>query len=319
MNGDTDRIVLRFLAAPGEVGTSGDTVAAGRVLEWIDRAAYACAVGWSGRYCVTAYAGDINFKRAIRPGQLVEVHARLVLTGTSSMHVLVSVEVSDPRVRDFSTALHCLLVMVAVDEDGRPVAVPAWKPWSDADRTLATRVEARIEGRRVIQEAMSSADYSHEGTTPRTVLRFLAAPHDVNWGGNVHGGTVMRWMDEAAGVCAESWTGSPAVAVYAGGTQFVRPISIGALVEVDARMIHVTGRSMHLSIRVRSAPPSSPQAMHVATHSIGIYVSVSDARAQAVPALALVTPQDLQLDELAVELARLRSTMAVIPQGLTKA
>ena len=29
-------------------------------------------------------------------------------------------------------------------------------------------------------------------------LRFLAAPSDVNWGGKVHGGTVMRWIDEAA-------------------------------------------------------------------------------------------------------------------------
>lgn len=319
MNPDNDRIILRFLAAPSEVGTSGETVAAGHVLEWIDRAAYACAVGWSGHYCVTAYAGDINFKQAIRPGQLVEVHARLVLTGTTSMHVLVSVEVSDPQLRDFVTALHCLAVMVAVDDAGAPTAVPTFTPWSDADRTLATRVQARIAGRRVIQEAMSAANYGHPGTTPRTVLRFLAAPHDVNWGGNVHGGTVMRWMDEAAGACAESWTGHPAVAVYAGGTQFVRPIAIGALVEVDARLIHVTERSMHLSVRVRSAPPATPQSMQDATHSLGIYVSLEGGRAEPVAAMSLVTAQDRELDELAVELTRLRSELAIIPQGLTKA
>lgn len=48
-------ITLRFLAAPTDVLSAGSQgVHGGRVLEWIDKAAYACAVGWSGTYCVTA-------------------------------------------------------------------------------------------------------------------------------------------------------------------------------------------------------------------------------------------------------------------------
>ena len=66
---------LRFLAAPTDVADLGGTaVAGGRVLEWIDKAAYACAVGWSGGYCVTAYVGNITFARPIHSGDLVEVH-----------------------------------------------------------------------------------------------------------------------------------------------------------------------------------------------------------------------------------------------------
>ena len=38
----------------------------------------------------------------------------------------------------------------------------------------------------------------------QATLRFLAAPTDVNWGGKTHGGTVMRWIDEAAHVLAET-------------------------------------------------------------------------------------------------------------------
>ena len=45
-------IVLRFLAAPMDI-TYGGTVHGGKLLEWIDKAGYACAAGWSGRYCVT--------------------------------------------------------------------------------------------------------------------------------------------------------------------------------------------------------------------------------------------------------------------------
>ena len=47
-------MTLRFLAAPTDVSEDGVTVQAGRVLEWIDKAGYACAVGYSGGYCVTA-------------------------------------------------------------------------------------------------------------------------------------------------------------------------------------------------------------------------------------------------------------------------
>ena len=46
-------VTLRFLAAPTDVGHSG-SVDAGTVLEWVDKAAYATAVGWAKSYCVTA-------------------------------------------------------------------------------------------------------------------------------------------------------------------------------------------------------------------------------------------------------------------------
>ena len=56
---------------------------------------------------------------------------------------------------------------------------------------------------------MKEQSYTEAGTAPRATLRFLAAPTDVNWGGKVHGGTVMRWIDEAAYVCAAGWSRGP--------------------------------------------------------------------------------------------------------------
>jgi acyl-CoA hydrolase len=46
MAGEASEIVLRFLAAPFDI-TYGGTVHGGKLLEWIDKAGYACAVGWS--------------------------------------------------------------------------------------------------------------------------------------------------------------------------------------------------------------------------------------------------------------------------------
>ena len=59
----------------------------------------------------------------------------------------------------------------------------------------------------------------------------------------MHGGKVMRWIDEAAHVLATQWLGTGAnIAVYAGGFRFYRPLRIGHLVEVEARLLHTGGR-----------------------------------------------------------------------------
>lgn len=39
---------------------------------------------------------------------------------------------------------------------------------------------------------------------------FLAQPTDVNFGGKVHGGMVMKWIDQAGYACAVSWSGHTA-------------------------------------------------------------------------------------------------------------
>ena len=318
-DGGPDRLTLRFLAAPSEVTVSGHAVPAGRVLEWIDKAAYACAVGWSANYCVTAYVGDVNFSQPILPGELIEVHARIVLTGKSSMHILVRVESADVRGREFREAMSCILVMVAVDADGKPRAVPEWTPWSEGDVTLRDRAQARIEPRRAIQKVTMRQEYSDLGTTPRTVFRFLAAPGDANWGGNAHGGTVMRWIDEAAYACAASWSSEAAVAVYAGGIHFHQPIRIGDLVELDARLIHTGPHSMHVSIRVSSGRTTAPRQLQLTTQCMSVFVDPTDSGGAAdIRPLPLITSEDIELDDYARHLIDLRKALAVIPPGLSR-
>lgn len=55
-------ITLRFLAEPGDVNFGGK-VHGGAVMKWIDLAAYACSAAWSGKYCITAYAGGFVLLR----------------------------------------------------------------------------------------------------------------------------------------------------------------------------------------------------------------------------------------------------------------
>ena len=204
MTASTGELTLRFLAAPTDAGHV-EGVGGGRVLEWIDKAAYACAANWSGTYCVTAYVGDVRFTRPIPVGDIVEAHARLVHTGRSSMHVAVTVSSGDPNTLALPPATRCRVVFVAVDGSGSTVAVPPWKPATDEQRAQQEAATQRVGVRAEIEKSMAEQQYTGAGTAPRPGLRFLAAPTDVNFGGKVHGGTVMRWIDDAAYVCATGW------------------------------------------------------------------------------------------------------------------
>ncbi|MFE7421197.1 acyl-CoA thioesterase [Rhodococcus sp. NPDC057529] len=299
-------ITLRFLAAPTEVATLGGAVQGGRILEWIDKAAYACAVGWSGSYCVTAYVGNIKFTRSIESGHLVEVEARLVHTGRSSMHIQCTVSSADPRTGQFTEASNCLIIFVAVDDSGKPTTVPPWKPITAADRAESEEAVMRIGLRADIEEAMSKQSYTDAGTAPESLTRFLAAPTDVNWGGKTHGGTVMRWIDEAAYLCGTSWNGTPCVSVYAGGVRFYRPIQIGHVVEVDARLLHTGAQTMHISVHVRSGDPRTRE-MNLTTHCLTVVAAVDDGgAATAARQWVPQSDEDRKLEAHARELIALR-------------
>src|SRR5688500_10666731 len=132
-------ITLRFLAEPTDVNFGGK-VHGGAVMKWIDQAAYAAAVGWCGTYAVTVAVGGIRFLAPVRIGDLVAARAKLVRTGTTSMHVSADVPAGRPREAGQSPRLctHCMIVFVAMDEaTTAPVPVPPWTPANDADRRLA--------------------------------------------------------------------------------------------------------------------------------------------------------------------------------------
>jgi len=318
-----DRVTLRFMSEPGDTAAGGRSVAAGSVMEWIDKAGYACAVGWAGTYCVTAYVGNVHHRRPILPGSIIEVVARLVHTGRTSMHVVVTVSSSDVNVHDYTPATTCILVFVAKGADGRPAAVPEWVPTSPSDRTLAAAALERIPARSQIKRLMLDEEYTEAGRAPRTTLRFLVPPGAVNWGGNAHGGTVMRWIDEASYACAASWAqdgdgASEAVAVYSGGIHFFAPVRIGDLVVVDARLMYTGEHSMHISIRVSSADPRRPDELSLTTQCMSVFVvpGRSDG-ALPIPQWKPSTDEDIRIAQHAQEIIRLREDIVPIPASLT--
>ena len=152
-SGQAHELTLRFMAEPTDMNIYR-RVHGGAVMKWIDQAGYACAAGWSGRACMTVYVGGIRFYKPIRIGHLVEVHARLILTGRTSMHIAVDVRSTDLQAQTSETTTHCVIVFVALDESGAPVPVPVWKPRSATEKALQAYARRLLDLGRSLEQEM---------------------------------------------------------------------------------------------------------------------------------------------------------------------
>lgn len=148
-------VTLRFLAEPSHVNFGGK-VHGGAVMKWIDQAGYTCAAGWTGEYCVTLYVGGLHFIRPIRVGEIVELRALVIHTGRTSLHIAIDIYARDPKEPTLKRTGHCVIVFVALDENGRPKAVPAWTPVSDTDRALQAYALRLTELRKLMDAELES-------------------------------------------------------------------------------------------------------------------------------------------------------------------
>lgn len=101
------------------------TLFGGQALAWMDKAAFIAASRYARKTVVTARSERVDFRIPVRQGQLVEVIARVVAVGRSSMQVQVELFAEDPAsaLRELCTTGH--FVMIALDEAGKPATIPS--------------------------------------------------------------------------------------------------------------------------------------------------------------------------------------------------
>ncbi|WP_297829320.1 acyl-CoA thioesterase [Thermomonas sp.] len=146
------------------------------------------------------------------------------------------------------------------------------------------------------------------GQQRQLTLSFLAEPSDVNFGGKVHGGQVMRWIDQAGYAAAVGWSGCYSVTVAVGGIRFVAPIHIGDLVSVNATLIFTGTTSMHFAVDVRARDPGADAgSVRLCTHCVIVFVAMAgpEGSPTAVPAWMPRTDEDRWLAEYAQQIMAL--------------
>jgi acyl-CoA hydrolase len=145
---------------------------------------------------------------------------------------------------------------------------------------------------------------------PRGItLRFLAEPTDVNFGGKVHGGAVMKWIDQAGYTCAAGWTGTYCVTVYLGGLHFLGPIHVGELVELRALVIRTGRTSLDVAVDVYAGDPKRAERRRTG-HCVMVFVALDvDGRPAPVPPWQPESELDRALEGYAERLSALRKQM----------
>ncbi|WP_374675589.1 acyl-CoA thioesterase [Ideonella sp.] len=145
------QLTMTVLMTPDMANFAGK-VHGGAILRLLDQVAYACASRYAGRYVVTLSVDQVMFRQAIQVGELVTFLAAVNHTGTSSMEVGIKVVAEDIRTQARRHANSCFFTMVALGDDGRPVAVPPLQTTGPDERRRWENAKARRQLRAEMEQ-----------------------------------------------------------------------------------------------------------------------------------------------------------------------
>ncbi len=150
-------------------------------------------------------------------------------------------------------------------------------------------------------ERMPEIEYlTPEDTRLSTVT--LMTPELANFGGNVHGGHILRLIDQVGYACAANFSGKYCVTLSVDRVLFKHPVRVGDLVTMHAQ-VNYTGRtSMQIGVRVEARNVREAKSFHTNSCFLTM-VAMDDGRPAVVPRLVPKTELD-KLRWSRAELAR---------------
>ena len=140
------------------------------------------------------------------------------------------------------------------------------------------------------------------------IISKVMLPGDANPAGIVHGGVIMKEIDNAAGVVAVRHTRKICVTASIDRLDFHKPSFIGNLVTVKASVNMVGTTSMEIGVRVETEDLMSGTITHLASAYLTFVALDENKRPVAVPPLALVTDEDRRRNREAIARRALRLT-----------
>jgi acyl-CoA hydrolase len=130
----------------GDANLAG-LVHGGVVMKMCDEVAAIAAIRHCGRRIVTAGVDRMMFVEPVNVGELLACSATVNAAWRTSMEVGVRVEAENPRTGERRHTSTAYLTMVALDDEGKPVPVPALIAESDDERRRQREAELRRANR----------------------------------------------------------------------------------------------------------------------------------------------------------------------------
>jgi acyl-CoA hydrolase len=125
-----------------------------------------------------------------------------------------------------------------------------------------------------------------------SVLALWMGVGDANRSENVHGGVIMKLVDEAAAVAAIRHSRSRVVTASMDRMSFLVPIEIGELVTFTATVNAAWNTSMEVGVRVTAESPQAGVSRHASTAYLTMVAVDEDGRPLPVPPLVAHTPSE---------------------------
>lgn len=141
----------------------------------------------------------------------------------------------------------------------------------------------------------------------RVTSHALMLPEHANHMGHVHGGWIMKLVDENGGLAATRHSRRTVVTVAVEGMVFHRPVVVGSVLQFDARLVWAGRTSMEVEVKVSHEDPIADTLELVHTARM-VYVALGiDHRPAPVPPLRTTTPEEDALYHEAQERKAARS------------
>ena len=142
---------------------------------------------------------------------------------------------------------------------------------------------------RLMPEATTLAKAPSES---RLVLHQLMVPEHANALGNVHGGVILRMVDEAGAICAMRHARRACVTISIDSMTFRQPVHLGELLICTANVTWVGRTSIEVGVNVHSENPITGLVSHTNSAFV-VYVALGDdGRPAPATPLALTTEEE---------------------------
>ncbi|MEO8057920.1 MAG: acyl-CoA thioesterase [Burkholderiales bacterium] len=137
-------------------------------------------------------------------------------------------------------------------------------------------------------------------------MTVLMTPDTANFSGHVHGGTILKLLDQAAYACASRYSGRYVVTLSVDQVMFRQPIHVGELVTFLASVNHTGTSSMEIGIKVIAEDIRSQAVRHVNSCFFTMVATGDDGKPVAVPPLRPFSPDERRRHAAAVVRKTLR-------------
>ena len=127
-----------------------------------------------------------------------------------------------------------------------------------------------------------------------TVVTELMVPSYANFGGKVHGGTILSLMDKVAYVCATRHSQAYCVTVAVEGVDFLYPVKVGELLTIKASVNYTGNTTMIIGMRVESQNPKSGVTRHTNSSYFTMLAKGEDGSNLPVPGLIVRNEEELR-------------------------